>query len=204
MELVYGTTNPGKLTAMKRMLASLDMDILSLRDFDIDIPEVDESGNAPLENAKLKALAYYKVLKKPVFSCDSGLFIKGLEEAKQPGVHVRRVNGKNLTDEEMIEYYASLAHEMGGQAIATYKNGICLVLDENTIIEYDGDDISSEEFIITSTPHQNRVHGFPLNSLSIEIKSGKFYMDLDRDDGTKNAYDEGFLNFFKRSLKTNV
>jgi len=203
LKIVYGTTNPGKLDAMKRILTSLDVDILSLKDFNTDFPDVDESGNDPLENAKLKAMAYYSILKKPVFSCDSGLFIKGLEKNKQPGVHVRRVNGKTLNDEEMIEYYASLASKMGDQAIASYKNAICLVLDENTIIEYDGNDISSEEFIIASLPHKNRVPGFPLDSLSREIQSGKFYMDIENtDDVAGNSYDSGFLNFFKRSLNS--
>lgn len=201
MEIVYGTTNPGKLDAMKRILASLDMDILSLKDFNNNIPEVDESGNDPLENAKLKAIAYYRVLKKPVFSCDSGLFIKGLKKNEQPGVHVRRVNGKTLNDEEMIEYYASLAGRMSSQAIASYKNAICLILDETTIIEYDGDDISSEEFIISSYPHKNRVPGFPLDSLSVEIESGRFYMDLEKEDGSKSNYDKGFVDFFRRTLK---
>ncbi len=203
MEIVYGTTNPGKLNSMKKILASLEINILSLKDFNKDIPDVDESGNDPLENAKLKALAYYSVLKRPVFSCDSGLFIKGLEKNEQPGVHVRRVNGKTLSDEEMIEHYASIASQMGGHAIAKYKNGICLVLDENTIIAYDGDDISSEEFILTSSPHKNRVKGFPLNSLSVEINSGKFYMDIENNnDGSKSNYDKGFIDFFKKALNT--
>ncbi|MCM1990830.1 non-canonical purine NTP pyrophosphatase [Oceanirhabdus seepicola] len=201
MKIVYGTTNPGKLNSMKKILDTLDVDILSLRDFNNDFPDVDESGNDPLENAKLKALTYYKVLKRPVFSCDSGLFIKGLEKNEQPGVHVRRINGKTLNDEEMIEYYASLADKMGGQAVATYKNGICLVLDENTIIEYDGNDISSEEFIINSHPHKNRISGFPLDSLSVEIESGRFYMDIQNNDNVAgNSYDSGFINFFKRAL----
>ena len=202
MEIVYGTTNPGKLNAMKRILDSLDIDILSLKDFNTDFPNVDESGNDPLENAKLKALAYYKILKRPVFSCDSGLFIKGLEKSNQPGVHVRRINEKTLNDEEMIEYYASLSSKMGGQAIARYKNGICLVLDENTIIEYDGDDISSEKFIITSSPHKKRVPGFPLDSLSVEIKSGRFYMDIENlGEVAGNNYDKGFIDFFQRALE---
>lgn len=40
----------------------------------------------------------------PVFASDSGLYIEGIEAERQPGVHVRRVGGKELTDEEMIDY----------------------------------------------------------------------------------------------------
>ena len=55
-----------------------------------------------IENARIKALAYYAALKRPVFTCDSGLYIDGLADSEQPGVHVRMVNGKRLTDDEMV------------------------------------------------------------------------------------------------------
>ena len=141
MNLIYGTTNPGKVNSMKKILNEMDVQLLSLKDFNIEFPYIDESGNDPLQNAKLKALAYYKLLNRPVFSCDSGLFIQGLEDHEQPGVHVRRVNGKSLNDKEMIEHYSSLSKRLGGEAVVKYKNAICLVINENTIIEYDGDDI---------------------------------------------------------------
>lgn len=31
------------------------------------------------------------------------LFVEELSEEEQPGTHVRRINGKELTDKEMIE-----------------------------------------------------------------------------------------------------
>ncbi len=107
---------------------------MGIGDFSLSLPEVDESGNNPLENAKIKALAYYQALHEqtdfdyPLFSCDSGLYIDGLIEKEQPGVHVKRVDSKNLTAEEMIAYYSSLAGRLGGKATARYKNAICLVL----------------------------------------------------------------------------
>ena len=36
---------------------------------------------------------------------DNSLFIEGIADSEQPGTHVRRINGKRLTDKEMIEYY---------------------------------------------------------------------------------------------------
>ena len=74
---------------------------------------VNENGNTPLENAEIKARAYFETFHMPVFSCDSGLYFDELKDEEQPGIHVRRVNGKELSDEEMTEYYASLAKKYG-------------------------------------------------------------------------------------------
>jgi 8-oxo-dGTP diphosphatase len=108
-----------------------------------------------------------------------------------------------MNDEEMIAYYAKVAASMGGFAKARYKNAICLVLDEESIYEYDGLDISSECFLLTSEPHSKRVTGFPLDSISVEIESGEYYMDLEAAEGYKSKYDigQGFRDFFIRVLE---
>lgn len=198
--LLFGTGNTGKLNAMRKHLASLNINIISLNDINIELPEIDESGNDPLENAKIKALSYYRATGIPVFSCDSGLFIKDAPDGLQPGVHVRNVDGKYLNDEEMIEHYGKLAECFGGQMTVRYKNGICFVIGEDEVYEYMGDDIAGEEFIITSKPHPRRTPGFPLDSLSVHIETGKYYYDID-EFKNRSSMDDGFKNFFKRVLK---
>lgn len=200
MEILYGTRNLAKINSMKNMLKDLDIEILSLNDVDLKVGAVDESGNSPLDNAKIKAFAYYKAFKKPVFSCDSGLYIDGISPSSQPGVHVRRVRGKELNDEEMIEYYSELALNAGGEVRARYKNAICLILNEEEVFQYDGDDISSKQFIITSTPHKKRNKGFPLDSLSKDIETDKYYMDLTYHTAEEASMINGFREFFIRSL----
>lgn len=203
IRLLYGTHNFAKIQQMKDMLSQLDIEIISLKDMDnpIIIP-INEAGNNPLENARTKAKAYYRELKMPVFSCDSGLYIEGLESKKQPGVHIRRVNGKELSDDEMIKHYTNLATELGGIVKAKYKNSICLIMDDENIFEYDGEDIASEEFIITSKPHLKRIEGFPLDSISINIETGQYYMDIDEKDNCRDEYrmDKGVRDFFTRTI----
>jgi 8-oxo-dGTP diphosphatase len=167
MRFLYGTANPAKLNSMRRMLLGLDIEIIGLNDIEINVEAVDESGINPLENARLKALTYYRTTKIPVFSCDSGLYIEGIESTQQPGVHVRRVQGKVMTDEEMIAYYTEVAAYLGGYAKARYKNAICLVMSDHEIYQYDGEDISSESFFLAATPHVKRIAGFPLDSISV-------------------------------------
>ena len=75
MKLIYGTTNKAKIDFIKRRIEPLGIEILRLDNVDAPKLDIDESGNTPLENAKIKVLAYYNALRKPVFSCDSGLYI---------------------------------------------------------------------------------------------------------------------------------
>lgn len=203
MKLLYGTGNPAKLSSMRRRLAELDLEILGLKDMGGEIPSVPEDGMTPLENARQKACAYYKAFGIPVFSCDSGLYFEGVPEEIQPGVHVRMVKGKYLTDEEMLEYYGSLARKYGNLK-ARYRNAICLVLDGERIYESMDDSLASEYFFLTSVPHsriQNK--GFPLDSLSVDIETGKYYYDMEKSKVDKFAIEDGFLLFFRQFLQKN-
>lgn len=206
MKLIYGTGNPAKLKTMKEMLRDMPVELAGLREAAAAagavLPEVDESGKEPLENARIKALAYYHALGQPVFSCDSGLYIDGLTKEEQPGVHVRRVNGRVLTDEEMIRHYMELAKAHGGAVKARYRNAICLVLDEGHVVEYDGDELAGSAFLLVDTPHPARDEGFPLDSISVEIASGNYYMDM--QDEHNSVFEEeisaAFRQFFANSL----
>lgn len=199
---IYGTKNAGKIQFMREVFEPLDIHLIGIGDISIPLLKVDESGNSPLENARIKALAYYQALREqtefnyPLFSCDSGLYIEGLSDEEQPGTHVRRVGGKNLTDEEMIDYYSSVVERLGGKVKARYRNAICLVMNANETYEYMGDDIASVEFMLVSKPHTKRESGFPLNSLSVHIDSGKYYNDLNIKP--RNNSQEGFREFFRR------
>lgn len=201
MRLIYGTGNPAKLSAMQKRLSGFDLEIVGLKDLDIEIPEVPETGSTPLENAYLKATAYYKLLMEPVFSCDSGLYFDLVPEGVQPGVHVRNRNGRTLTDDEMIEYYSGLAKEYG-DLTARYRNAICLIVDDQHIYQAMEESMASEPFLMKSEPHNMRKKGFPLDSLSVDIKTGKYYYDLDKDELDTVAVEDGFLQFFQTFLNT--
>lgn len=199
MKLLYGTGNPAKIAAMQRRLEPLKLEIIGLKDLGQSIPEIEENGTTPLENARKKAEGYFKVFGIPVFSCDSGLYIDGLPDELQPGVHVRTVNGKYLTDEEMLDYYCGLAKKYG-DLTARYRNAICLILDENHVYEAMEESMASAPFIITSKPHAKRKKGFPLDSISLDIKTGKYYYDLAEEELDQVAVEDGFLEFFRNHI----
>ena len=200
MKILYGTTNKGKLQAMEKSVKPLNIELIGLNDLNCELPSINENGRTPLENAEIKARAYYKAFRMPVFSCDSGLYFDELEEDEQPGIHVRRVNGKELNDDEMIEHYASLAKQHGGKITGRYRNAIYFILDENHHYSSMDMSIATEPFILGTKPHLKRVEGFPLDSLSIDIKTGKYYYDLEVKD-VSTSVDDGIRKFFSEVLR---
>ena len=206
MKLLYGTGNLAKLSAMRNRLEQLDIELIGLNDLRVEgknVPEVKEDGNTPLENARLKAMAYYEAFQIPVFSCDSGLYFDNVPNEVQPGVHVRNVNGKCLSDDEMIDYYSGLVKAYGN-LVARYRNAICFVMDNTHIYEAMEPSMESEKFILTDKPHSTvRKEGFPLDSISLDIKTNKYYYDLPEDKLEQVAVEDGFLEFFKNILNLN-
>ena len=202
MKILYGTANPAKLSSMqsrlKGCIKNYDIELIGLKDLDMAIPQVPEDGCTPLENAHQKAVAYYKAFHMPVFSCDSGLYFDNVPDADQPGVHVRAVHGRYLTDEEMLAHYSGLAHKYG-KLTARYKNAICFVYDEQRLFEAMEPSMESEKFLIAAEPHSAvRKKGFPLDSLSIDIRTGKYYYDLPESELEQVAVEDGFLQFFEQ------
>ncbi len=211
VRFLYGTGNSAKLQSMRECLKSLDIEIIGLSELSgsKDIPEVDENGGSPLENARIKAYAYYRRFGIPVFSCDSGLYFDNPDfpSELQPGVNVRNVGGKRLSDEEMTVYYSGLAARYG-RLTARYKNAICLVISDSAAAECMDDSLSGNPFHIVDKPHEKRakVSGFPLDCLSVHIPTGKYYYDLTEDDirassGLVSSTANGFVSFFEDILR---
>lgn len=196
MKLLYGTTNQAKLELMRRAVEPIGIEIIGLSDLGREIPSVDESGNSPLENAELKARTYFEAFHMPVFSCDSGLYFEGLADEEQPGVHVRRIGGRELSDAAMTEYYAELSRKNGGNIIGQYRNAIFLILDEEHAYSSMDLSIATEPFILSDTPHPKRVAGFPLDCLSKDPKSGEFYYDM-KEMRLVSGTEAGLRDFFK-------
>lgn len=199
MQFIYGTGNPAKIQSMADMLRGLPVEILSPIQAGLALPEVEESGNHPLVNARLKAQACYKAWQRPVFSCDSGLYLEGVDDSDQPGVRVRTVKGRRLNDEEMLAHYGALATRCGGTITARYHNAICMIDGQGTLHEACDESLRSARFGLCDVPHPKRVPGFPLDALAIELTSGKYYYDLEDAVWLNEECSEGqgFRKFFQ-------
>ena len=204
MQIFYGTGNESKLRNMRALLEGMDVQLLSPAELGIALPAVEESGATPLENAELKARAYYKATGLPSFALDSGLYLEGVPDAEQPGPYVRRVHGKELTDEEFIAYYAGLAHAHGGKLRAQFVNGLCVVQNDGTCKTAFGPAVSTDWFWIVDRPCEVRLKGFPMDSIAIDPGTGRYWVenDLKDESSAKGSYlAVGIRRFFAELLQ---
>ena len=104
IKVLFATGNPTKAKRFSKGLKERGIDVITIKDINNEI-EVEENGKNAIENALIKARAYSKITNIPVFAMDDNLYIENIPEEKQPGMFIRRVNGKRLNDDEVIEHY---------------------------------------------------------------------------------------------------
>lgn len=186
-KVLFATENESKAKRFKDYLLKNGIEIITINDIENKI-EIEENGKDAIENALIKARAYAKNLDLPVFAMDDNLYIEGIPSDKQPGMYVRRVNDKRLTDEEMIEYYSSLAHNYGenGKLTCRWVYGIA-VINNNIESTYTW---SKEDFYIVDKPSDKINPGYPLNSISINKKLNKYFTDITEEDKNEIKEDE--------------
>ncbi|MDF1519539.1 MAG: RdgB/HAM1 family non-canonical purine NTP pyrophosphatase [Brevefilum sp.] len=101
-ELLIATSNPGKIKEIKAILSPLNLKITTPKDLALNL-RVAETGGTYLENALLKARAYYQAAGLPVLADDSGLEVDALDGA--PGLHSARFSPKeNANDADRRAY----------------------------------------------------------------------------------------------------
>ena len=185
MKVLYATTNPAKVKKYKKALEEKGIELITIKDLDFKL-NINENGKNAIENAYIKAKAYYDATKITTIGMDNCLFIEELPEEKQPGTHVRRVNGKELTDEEMIEYYTNLIKKYGGKLTAKWIYGIVI---------YNGKEAkkytwSKSNFYLIDKPCKKRNPGYPLDSISVMPENNKYWLEL-TDEEIRKGKDEG-------------
>ena len=181
MKVLFATTNPAKVKRYSEKLKEKDIEVLTIKDIGINL-KPEETGKNAIENAYIKAKAYYDATKITTIGMDNNLFIEELPEGKQPGTYVRRINGKELNDEEMIEYYSNLVKENGGKLTARWVYGMVIYNGKETK-EYTW---SKGDFYFIDKPSEKRNPGYPLDSISIMPECNKYFVDLTEEDKDKN------------------
>lgn len=175
MKILLGTTNLAKIRRFTDLLAEYDVQIVTPYELKIG-EEPDETGKTPVENAVQKVRFYGQYFDR-VLCEDSGLYFKNmpLDDPRQPGLHIRSPFGKRLDDEEMIAHYACLVHQLGGRQLAGYVDGIA-VSDRGTVKTF-LDERKNEGFYLVDVVHPGRHPGWPLDSISVDRKTGYYFVD---------------------------
>jgi XTP/dITP diphosphohydrolase len=95
MDLLIGTSNPGKLGEYEELLTGLTLRLLTLRDVGLGDMDVPEDATTLEENAMKKALAYSQASGLVTLADDTGLYVDALDG--RPGVYPARYGGPGLT-----------------------------------------------------------------------------------------------------------
>ena len=198
MKVLFDTTNPAKVRRYAEKLREKNIEVLTIKDLGINL-HVDENGKNAIENAYIKAKAYYDEIGITTIGMDNNLFIEGLPEEKQPGTHVRRINGKELNDDEMIEHYTNLVREHGGKLTAKWVYGM-VIYNGKEEKEYTW---SKGHFYFVDKPCEKRNPGYPLDSISIMPECNKYFVDLteeDRNINKENYNEDDVIDFITKNV----
>lgn len=189
-KILFATGNPTKAKRFSEGLLKKGIEVITLADIDVDI-DIEENGNTAIENALIKARAYYEATGITTFAMDDTLYLENVPAEKQPGMYVRRVGGKRLSDDEMIEHYSGLVREYGvdGKLISRWVYGMAVICDgkEATYTW------NKKDFYLVDKPCEIRQDGYPLNTISKNIKLDKYFTDITAEDQILIAEDESHV-----------
>lgn len=195
--LFYATNNASKLHNMYYRLRNYPIKVLCPDDLDIHL-DIDENGDSVVANARIKAEKYFEKVHMPTIAGDTGVYIDGLSGKDQPGLYVRRVNGKTLSNDEMIEYYSNLVRKSGNVCYIRYFTGIVLITSEGIAVK----EIHDPPMRLSAQPNVNRKHnGNPLDVLTL-VEDGRYYNDLSDEErtGLYGDEEEKFTDFVVKNL----
>ena len=181
VEVFFATMNKDKIMKMKNRLKDLDINLITPYDININI-EIEENGKSVVENATLKAKAYFDKIKIPTIATDSALYVEKFEV--QPGLFVKRINGVTLNDEKLEEHYINELNKVGGKSNAFYVTGIVIV----QCGKVDSIEIKEDNFIFTSKKYEGKKGLDPLSRLEYDDKIKKYFCQLNENEIDKRGY----------------
>ncbi|MDX9715557.1 MAG: XTP/dITP diphosphatase [Dissulfurispiraceae bacterium] len=136
MDIVLATRNAKKIEELRRMMTGLQINILSLDDFDCH--EVQEDADTFEGNAVKKAAAVSKCTGIAAISDDSGLEVDAL--GSLPGVYSARYAGEDASDERNVKKLISAMDKVPFEERgARFVCCIALVLADGSIRTFEGE-----------------------------------------------------------------
>ena len=176
-KIVFATGNQGKLREVKKILADLNVDIVSMKEEGIQI-DVDENGTTFAENGQIKATAIGAHTDAIVLADDSGLVIDALNG--EPGIYSARYLGEDtsyrIKNQNLIDRLEGVPDE---KRTARFVCAIAAALPDGTVLHTEG---TIEGIIGYEERGEN---GFGYDPIFCVPKLGKTTAELTDDE--KNA-----------------
>ena len=197
MQLLYATTNPGKLMEVSKYLAPYRIALVAPTQVGVTI-DVEETGHTLEENAALKASTYLKLLPHMlVMADDTGIEIDAL--SGEPGIHVRRWQDKTtpMSDHAIIDYcLARLRGVPKPLRGAQFRTVIALGVPGGAVELFDG--ILRGE--IAEAPAPLKYPGFPFETLFYVPEWGKLLGDIHALP-VEEKMQQGYLTHRERAVQ---
>jgi XTP/dITP diphosphohydrolase len=182
-KLLVATGNKGKLKDLKKFLKDLNIEILSLNDFNL-AQDVKEDGKTYKENSEKKALYFAKLTNLPTIADDGGIEIDALEG--KPGVNSKHW-AKN--DDAIIKKLKRIAEKLSDKnRRAIFRVVITLALPNGKLFNSE----DSVEGIITKKEHMKKVAGFPYRSFFYLSEINKYYHEEELTDDELRMYNHRY------------
>lgn len=178
-EIVVATRNPAKVSRYQKILSSFAKKVIGLDDIGLQGKPL-EIGRTAEENSEIKAKFYAIKSGLPVFSEDEALYVDFLTEDKQPGVHVRRINGKDeASDTQLLRHWEKVVKEVPKQKrTGRWHIAYTFALPNGLLHTVTLD----HPIIFFSPPSLIRIPGWPMSSLEGPAAFNKPHSELTEDE----------------------
>lgn len=180
--IVYASGNQNKIKEMRRWLSGYAVEVCSPKQLGLTL-HVAETADSACGNALLKAEACYLQCGLGCLGEDSAFEFLDLDpqDPDQPGLYVRRLDGEHeMSDDEMLKHYVSIVKRHGGPLTAVYRDGWSCVNErgETAVFQIqDRDILRASGFLLTDKIHPVRHPGWPLDSISIDPETGRYFTE---------------------------
>lgn len=132
-KIIFATHNEHKLIEVRAILEPLGYKVLSAGD--LNLPDVEETGETFKDNALLKAYAGYKHTSLPVLAEDTGLCIHALDG--EPGVYTKRYAEQHGGFPKVFDVLAERMKDNPDKS-AYFNCTMALVIDETRAEVFEG------------------------------------------------------------------
>ena len=132
-KIIFATHNEHKLIEVRAILEPLGYKVLSAGD--LNLPDVEETGETFKDNALLKAYEGYKHTSLPVLAEDTGLCIRALDG--EPGVYTKRYAEQHGGFPKVFDVLAERMKDNTDKS-AYFNCTMALVVDETRAEVFEG------------------------------------------------------------------
>mgnify|MGYP002345116552 FL=1 len=196
MQLLFASTNKGKIIEIQECLAGTKIELLTLEDFNLDSHDVHEHGLTYEENALIKARYFFEKSGIPTFTDDSGIIVDALKN--ELGVQTRRWGaGSKASDEEWINFFLDrMSREANKQA--RFITCIAYIDHKGTEHIFEG----HCDGVITETVEAPYLAGLPISGCFRPSGFEKVFSALSVDDKNRISHRgramQGFIQYLKK------